>query len=349
MREIALAKHDLCELTEAVLERGGFFRLKAYGHSMYPFILDGDTIVLGPMDHGSITVGAVVLFRSRSGGLSAHRVVAFECETTDSRGKILVQGDEPGNAPEAIEVSRVLGRVLAVERGEKPRIMQRGIKGPTAWAAARFRRVSRWFAAPGEFFKSTAAGIVVFLQGFPVYRLPASRVVQGKIEYRVAHVVDGPALARFYRYRGLQGIGDPSAEMERELLMLAPFGDQIIAVRREAIVGSVVVRRFPPGAALYPDWWLFGLAVRIMFRGAGIGEKLVWTALERAAARGAARVHVLVESDNRPALKLYEKLGFMPASIPSIEHRIEEEFRNGAKRQVILAHCLPVIAKSNVR
>jgi len=340
MREIALAKHDLCEITEAVLERGGFFRLKAFGHSMYPFILDGETIVLGPVDHVSITVGAVVLFRSRSGGLSAHRVVAFECETPDSRGKILVQGDEPGNAAEAIEVSRVLGRVLAVERGEKPRITQRGIKGPTAWAAARFRRVARWLAAPGEFFKAIAAGILLFLQRSSVYRSLASRVVRGKVACRIAQVTDGPALARFRGYSRQPGIADPSSEMERDLLMLAPFGDHIIATLRGAIAGSVVVRRFPGKAGLYPDWWLFGLAVRIIFRGAGIGESLVRTALERAVTRGAARVHVLVDSDNYPALNLYAKLGFEPASIPSLDHRIEEEFRGGAKRQVILARCL---------
>ena len=64
------------------------------------------------------------------------------------------------------------------------------------------------------------------------------------------------------------------------------------------------------------DCWLEDLFVREAARGAGLGAALVEAALERARARGCARVELDVNEQNRTALALYERLGFSAAPEP---------------------------------
>jgi GNAT superfamily N-acetyltransferase len=45
-------------------------------------------------------------------------------------------------------------------------------------------------------------------------------------------------------------------------------------------------------------------------RGTGLGEALVRAAVERARERGAKRIELDVNQENKPAAALYEKLGF---------------------------------------
>lgn len=52
------------------------------------------------------------------------------------------------------------------------------------------------------------------------------------------------------------------------------------------------------------------LAVAPKWRRRGLGELLVLAALERAVARGATAVHLEYRARNRPAARLYNKLGF---------------------------------------
>jgi ribosomal protein S18 acetylase RimI-like enzyme len=58
------------------------------------------------------------------------------------------------------------------------------------------------------------------------------------------------------------------------------------------------------------DCWLEDLYVRDDARGAGVGRALAEAVIERAAARGCARVELDVNTENAPALALYRSLGF---------------------------------------
>ena len=64
------------------------------------------------------------------------------------------------------------------------------------------------------------------------------------------------------------------------------------------------------------DCWLEDLFVREEARRCGLGGALVEAALERARARGCARVELDVNEENRAALALYERLGFSAAPEP---------------------------------
>jgi len=58
------------------------------------------------------------------------------------------------------------------------------------------------------------------------------------------------------------------------------------------------------------DCWLEDLYVSDEARGSGLGRALTLAALDRARARGCRRVELDVNTENAPALALYESLGF---------------------------------------
>lgn len=62
------------------------------------------------------------------------------------------------------------------------------------------------------------------------------------------------------------------------------------------------------------DCWLEDLFVRDSERGRGLGRALVLVAMDRARARGCARIELDTEEDNRAAIALYESLGFSNGS-----------------------------------
>ena len=63
-----------------------------------------------------------------------------------------------------------------------------------------------------------------------------------------------------------------------------------------------------------PDCWLEDLYVEERARGRGVGRALVALACDRALARGARRIELDTNEDNRAAIALYESLGFSAAS-----------------------------------
>ncbi len=62
------------------------------------------------------------------------------------------------------------------------------------------------------------------------------------------------------------------------------------------------------------DCWLEDLFVRDSARGLGLGRALVQAAMNRARERGCARIELDTEEANRPAVALYESLGFSSTS-----------------------------------
>ena len=60
--------------------------------------------------------------------------------------------------------------------------------------------------------------------------------------------------------------------------------------------------------------WRFGIGVEEAARGKGIGRSLIEHATEFARQSGATYLTLFVDPANRPAVSLYHKLGFQPAS-----------------------------------
>lgn len=116
---------------------------------------------------------------------------------------------------------------------------------------------------------------------------------------RLAGPADAARLAELHALT----FDDPWREPDLHALLTAPGGFAVIAPG----AGFAVAR------AAADEAELISLAVAPEQRGAGLGRRLLDAVLERAAALGAAQMHLEVAVDNGPALRLYEQAGFARA------------------------------------
>ena len=92
------------KLIAELLQDGYKVNFCAPGHSMYPTILANETIVVEPIDPGSVRLGDIILYRTNS-RLTAHRVIRIEKEinadlaepqrSTCDRSQTISEGDSP--------------------------------------------------------------------------------------------------------------------------------------------------------------------------------------------------------------------------------------------------------------
>jgi len=90
-------------------------RFTARGSSMWPFIRDGDVLVVEPLEGGAVRVGDVMLYRTAVGRVMAHRVVRRTAQDGDVT--LLIRGDGSEGAGDTVVPGDILGRVMWMERG----------------------------------------------------------------------------------------------------------------------------------------------------------------------------------------------------------------------------------------
>jgi ribosomal protein S18 acetylase RimI-like enzyme len=124
---------------------------------------------------------------------------------------------------------------------------------------------------------------------------------------------EAPAVAAllggFRDHLGYDGPDDASLLASVERIIVRDDAEYLLAGDGEA-QGVVQVRYRWSVWWATEDCWLEDLYVRDDARGAGLGRALAEAVIERAAARGCARVELDVNSGNAPALALYRSLGF---------------------------------------
>lgn len=101
----------LSELLRDILAKGSCCRFRAKGHSMSPFVEDGDIVTVSPLRDVSISFGRLLAFQCpRTEKLIIHRVVG-------RRGnRYLTKGDNALEQDCLIPKDDVLGFVSMVER-----------------------------------------------------------------------------------------------------------------------------------------------------------------------------------------------------------------------------------------
>jgi len=112
-----------------------------------------------------------------------------------------------------------------------------------------------------------------------------------------------------------QGVPPVGEDRVREWLetLLEQDGFNVVAWHGDAVAGH---------ATLVPDdetTYELAIFVHQSYQGAGIGTRLIEALLGYAQANGAELVWLSVERWNRPAVALYEKVGFETASAESFE------------------------------
>lgn len=102
---------------------------------------------------------------------------------------------------------------------------------------------------------------------------------------------------------------EAAARTDEQWQRLVATSDTWLALRAGRALGSVASAGLPGQA---DERVLVGMWVDPAGRGQGVGEALVRTVLEHAAANGMRRVLLDVAHENAPARGLYERMGFAP-------------------------------------
>ena len=100
----------------------------------------------------------------------------------------------------------------------------------------------------------------------------------------------------------------PLAEFRAVYRQLLEGGDFFVYALNGRIAGFYRAARYPGRVRHVAS--LGTLAVDPALHGQGIALAMVTDAIERLKADGIQRIELIVESDNAPALRFYEKLGF---------------------------------------
>lgn len=107
-------RYFVADLVKDILSQGAECRFQANGHSMSPFIKDGDVVTVSPILHSSPGIGDVVAFiYKETGKLLIHRIVEKNGESYLTRGDNTLEGDG------LIYSANILGSVTKVERNGK--------------------------------------------------------------------------------------------------------------------------------------------------------------------------------------------------------------------------------------
>jgi RimJ/RimL family protein N-acetyltransferase len=83
-----------------------------------------------------------------------------------------------------------------------------------------------------------------------------------------------------------------------------------------------------------------GIGVLAPFRGQGIGEALMQAAIEKAWHKGLTRIELTVREYNKPAIALYEKLGFKVEGLHQNAVCIDGEYENHISMALLLKESL---------
>jgi signal peptidase I len=125
------------ELSQELLDRGALLRFQAHGDSMYPFIKNGNIIVIEPRNGNAVSTGDVIFYRRTDGLVTAHRLVKINNQNDSpvltTKGDSLYYFDPP------VTGEQVMGRVVLIESQERKLQL-------TGWTGRVFGRLTACFA-----------------------------------------------------------------------------------------------------------------------------------------------------------------------------------------------------------
>jgi hypothetical protein len=136
----ALSSHCFEKLCADLLNEGKSVRFEAPGKSMYPAILDGETLIVEPVVPSAVQVGDIILYKSEE-KLIAHRVISikkFNARITqlpdrndlhentrssmagssvlNTQYSLILRGDASYSYDEPVYADQILGKIIAIER-----------------------------------------------------------------------------------------------------------------------------------------------------------------------------------------------------------------------------------------
>lgn len=134
------------------------------------------------------------------------------------------------------------------------------------------------------------------------------------------------SVARERRYLAfLQG---PPIAMTREFVLnqINQQWPQVVAIEQEHVIGWCDIS--PLDRPVFAHSGSLGLGVIQPYRGQGIGHALISEALKQAKAQGLTRIELTVREQNKAAIALYEKHGFVIEGVHKNAVRIDGQYEN---------------------
>jgi RimJ/RimL family protein N-acetyltransferase len=117
----------------------------------------------------------------------------------------------------------------------------------------------------------------------------------------------------------------------------------VATVAREVSAGEVLGRDVvgwcdvtPKSRPIYAHCGVLGMGLLPRFRGQGLGAKLILRTLEAARAFGLTRVELTVREDNRSAIALYEKVGFVAEGLQRNGALVDGKYENIIEMAILL-------------
>ncbi len=92
----------------------------------------------------------------------------------------------------------------------------------------------------------------------------------------------------------------------------------------------------PKSRPIYAHCGVLGMGLLPRFRGQGLGTRLITRTLHAARAFGLSRVELTVREDNRSAIALYEKVGFVTEGLQRNGALVDGEYENIIEMAILL-------------
>lgn len=322
---IARYSPELLDLLREAASRAGTVRLRVQGFSMSPTLADGEVVHVRPADIRDLREGDIALLEI-GGVLRAHRVrqvVDGPEPAVIARGDAVLQDDPP------VTGTQVLGRVEFVERGGTLIPLAR----QTSPGAVALR------SAPGRIRTLPLRALLRCVRSTHLGRRFLKKLRPAQYAVRDAVLSDVPGIS------ALLASFHPNIQpdvlygaTQRELQCVRDLGAHyLVADLDGTLIGNGKGGPLMQTVGDFPGWWVVGLHVDPLYRGLGVGERLVRELIQRAAKDGAHEVFCHISADNTPSLKLFAKLGFVPAS-QELERRLNEHYDTARRR------CPPIKA-----
>ncbi|MCK4942601.1 MAG: GNAT family N-acetyltransferase, partial [Candidatus Aminicenantes bacterium] len=325
--EITLSGSQMIGILSAIQDKKGIFRFQVKGTSMVPSICEGDMITLSLFRPFSPTPGEVVAFRHPlTERLILHRVIGL------GQNAYYVNGDNIHGSDLKVPEKNLLGAVVRVDR--EGRQLYWPDRSCFPFRAKLYFSLHLKKIQIKKKFRSLLRDCFLLIPRFSLYRKTAR------------HLLDRSKRKIFFKVIILQSTARYSTEktsLARQEITVLEF----TARWSDKTMGSVHLLKYPHGHFPYTGYWLSDLHIRLRYRGMGLGEQLTRKVISHADENGAKELWLLVRENNRPALTLYKKMGFVKVDLPVFREILRKEKNTLGYKRILMQ--LKIKKLSNTR
>ena len=243
-------------------------------------------------------------------------------------GAYLIKGDNVDEPDGIIPGKNILGIVVRVERDG--RVVRAGIGFDRTLIAylSRHNYIRKLFIIINS-PKIICAPILLSLQKSEFFRKIAGRLGSG---IKICEA-DKKDIKKIYSIWNFCSLKDELTSNSLIFIYSAKKKDKIVAfirIEEDTNLSPNSCRSFLVSEFI----------VKILYRGMGIGEKLLITAIEGIRKEGAHELKVFIDENNYPAFELFRKIGFNQVGVSDITNIPEDANRCKERRMVLLRFLL---------